>query len=213
MVSACTSTRCTKCGKKKRPVHEGTLLTADMELMDSEIIDAFWSPLESSKGRYGVQQTTSQAPSPISRIIKLDTVTTSRESEDPLVKNKKGKKAEQLAMRNKTTRWRRNLRTTRLLQNFARGMASALGTPVARGPSRGRRSPYYDDIELEDMTASRSIPPAVSSPRSRIRLCFFGMNPSFVPLSPEQYPITSDYHETLSSYHPTMPTGFRLRAR
>src|SRR5947208_1818293 len=51
MASSCTSTRCTKCGKKKR-TFESMLLIEEYELLDSEVFDGLWSPLESLQGRF-----------------------------------------------------------------------------------------------------------------------------------------------------------------
>jgi hypothetical protein len=211
MATPCQSTRCTKCGRKRRQLFEDPMYMEDIELMDIDILDALWSPLEPSKGRRGVQQSTSYSPSPASKTIVIDLVTPNPDTEDLAPRPRKRKSGRVQTNRNKAMGRVRHVSVSRLLQNFARGMASAFGTSVTSRPRKGGRRTYLNDFDLGDLKTSRTFLPGIFPAGSRIRYIFKRMGGLSVPSSPEHRPLAADYHDDPSPYYPVMPNSFRLR--
>ena len=212
MAITCNSTRCTRCGKKKRPTHGDIVSMRDSELMDLEMVDTLWSPLDSSKGRCVVQQVPSYSPSPVARTIKLDLVTRDRERDHSLASIRRRKHAGQQTSRNRIMIRGRRLSATQIMHNFAHGMASAFGASITSRPRPAGRKAYLTDFELGNLTASRSFLPAILPSGSRIRYLFSRMAGTPKAMSSEQFPLAADDDEDLTSYSSAMPTSYRLRA-
>jgi hypothetical protein len=211
MVSSCNSVRCTRCGRKKR-LMETVLSIEDNDLMDEEVLDGLWSPLEPLRGKHTSQQASTCSPDHKGSIITLNLVTIDHEPSISPTSNRKRKGLAHHSMRNKYTARRRNFSLSQIMQSFARGMASAFGTSAARRPGAAGRNFSGDDFELDNLRGSRSLLPSVLPSRSRLRYLFDRMQAKPQPLSPEQRPLAADYHENLSPYHPAMAPSIRLRA-
>lgn len=241
MASACTSTRCTKCGKKKRPVFDDG--TRDIELVESQALDTFWSPLDSLERRYDVQSSLENLAFRAARTVKLDAVTMEYDSSE-------GRYDVQSSPGNPTSRAARTIeidavtrhydsddslsqkREGRFMEGYpVRREAKSSGrhTSVARflqnfargmasafGTSLSRKAetnhrPWVDDLESGNLKASRSMLPAVLPPSSRIRLFFSRMGGGTFPFPPEQRPPVGNGYKNMSSYRLSVPSTFRLR--
>lgn len=210
MASLCNSARCTKCGKKKRPI-EDIISMRDSQSMDMEIVEALWSPLEPSTGRSAVQQAPSYTPSQDTKTIMLDVIAKEPELDDSFVGVRERKNTGQETMRNKVMSAERHISRTRMMHNFARGMASAFGTTMTTRPRTAGKKAYLNDFELSDGKSSRSFISRGFPSRSRIQYLFSRMGGTPAPLAPEQHPLAADYHENLSFFYPAYPTNFRVR--
>lgn len=211
MAPSCRSSRCTKCGKQKRTVYDDGFLMQDIDLIDRDGLDAFWSPLESSKAWPSIQQVSADSPSPAKRTIIIDLVTRDDEPENSLASQRKAKGMRQQNFRNHTISRRRHLSMSRLMQNFARGMASAFGTTVTSRPRTVGKKFYLNDFDLDDSKVLSTFPPGVLPSATQIRRFFSRLGGKLRPLSPEQRPFAADYQEALTTYHQTVPTSFRLQ--
>lgn len=165
----------------------------DSELMDTEMLDVFWSPLEPSTRRHFAQQASSRSLSPPGRTLMLDAITENDEPKASPAMNGKAEKAGRREAHNRAVIKRRHLSLTQFMLNFARGMAAAFGASTSCRPGTIGRSAYFDDFDLGDLKTSRSMLPAILPSRSRIRLFFSRMKHNHVPLSSEQLPLV-DVH-------------------
>ncbi len=210
MVSSCTSTRCHKCGKRRRPL-EDIISMRDSSLMDSELVEALWSPLEPSKALCGVQLAPMYTPTPESRTIIIDLVTKDAESDDSPASPSKREDMDQQALRKIIMSEERRPSMPRLMQNFARGMAAAFGTHITIRPRSVGKKACLNDFDLVDLRASRSFLQGVLPSGPRIRHFFSRIGGESVPLSLEQRPLAPDHHGNSSPYYPVIPNSFLLR--
>jgi hypothetical protein len=187
----------------------------DSYVMDFELVEGLWSPLEPSKGWSDVQHAPLlPSSSPVSKTIHIDIVTTAYDSDIASTTSisKKRKKADQQTGQSRSTRREDQLSMARFMQSFARGMASAFGTHITIRPRKVGRKAYLRDFELGDMRASRSLLHGVLPSTPRIRLFFSRMGGKAAPLSPEQHPLTPKRREHHPSpYYPAIPNSFMLR--
>jgi hypothetical protein len=215
MVSSCTSARCTKCGRKRKTAQD-IVSMRDSYVMDFDLVEALWSPLESSRGWSSVQQAPSSlsSPSPPSKTIHIDVVTEVYDSDDAATSpnGRKRQKPDQQTGQKRSSRREDHLSMTRFMQNFARGMASAFGTHISVRPRKVGRKAYLNDLELGDRRAPRSLLHGVLPSAPRIRVFFLRMGGKPAPLSPEQHPLAPSRHENRPSpYYPVIPNSFMLR--
>lgn len=210
MVSSCTSTRCHKCGKRRRPI-EDIISMRDSFLMDSELVEALWSPLEPSKAWGGEQQAPLYTPYPDSRTITIDVVTKDPDSDNSLASPRERDDMDHQAVRKRIMREERRFSMPRLMHNFARGMAAAFGGHITIRPRTGGKRACLNEFELADLRASRSFLQGVLPSGPRLRHIFSRMGGQSVPLSSEQRPLAPDHHENPSPYTAVIPNSFLLR--
>lgn len=183
----------------------------DSFLMDSELVDALWSPLEPSKAFCGVQQAPLYSPTPEPRTIVIDVVTKDSESDDSFASPLKTEDVDQQTVRKMIMSEERRLSMPRVMQNFARGMAAAFGTHITIRPRSVGKKACLNDFNLADLGAPRSFLQEVLPSGPQIRHFFSRMGGESVPLSLEQRPLAPDHHENPSPYYPVIPNGFLLR--
>ena len=183
----------------------------DNYLMDRELVDALWSPLEPARGRRGAQQAPPHSPPTASKTIIIDMVTRNSELDDAIATAEERTSGGQQIPRQETMSGKRHRSVARIMQNFARGMASAFGTHITIRPRRAGRKTGLNDFELRDFRAPRSSRHGVLPSGPRIRHFFSRMGGESVPLTPEQRPLAPKHHDSPSPYYPVMQNGFRLR--
>ena len=183
----------------------------DSFLMDSELVEALWSPLEPSKAWDGVQQAPVDTPTPDSRTIIIDVVTKDSDSDDSLASPRKRDDMDQQTVRKRIMSEERRFSMPRLMQNFARGMAAAFGAHITIRPRTVGKRACLNEFELADLRASRSLLQGVLPSGPRIRHFFSRMGGKSMPLSSEHRPLAPDHHETPSPYNPVIPNSFLLR--
>jgi hypothetical protein len=133
--------RCLKCGKKRALAFENSFSGPEIDLTDGEIFDAFWSPLESTKGGWIMTKATPSAsasasssssqPTPDKTMILNAVTNTVREADTQISQPKKEKVLRPQLARPRITIDRRRRSVTRLLQNLGRRIISPFGTSVS----------------------------------------------------------------------------------
>jgi hypothetical protein len=184
----------------------------NIELLESVVIDAFWSPLEPSKGRLGVPQAPAYSSSRTTKTITIDVMTRKSEPDDSFAGVRRRKPTGQEGIRSQSRSRGGHLSTCRPMQNFARGMASAFGASISSRPRTSGKKAYLNDFDLGESKAAKSFLLGFLPSGTRIRLLFSRMGGKRSPLSLEQRPLASDYHESSSSSYAAMPATFRVRA-
>lgn len=202
MESLCKSTRCTNCGKKKRPITD-IIPMEDSEMW--EMIDDLWSPLDPLSGKRAFHQVPSAATGLKSNVIVVELDATNDGSPNPPASIANPLRTKQQAATRKVVDRRANVFRSRFMQNFVRGMASAFGgglVPTTEAVTYSRTR--LDDVEFGDSTASRSLLQSLwpSSSRFRPFLAHFGRQSSAVPS--ERCPLARDY-ENLTPLRLPMP--------
>lgn len=184
----------------------------NIELLESVVLDAFWSPLEPSKGRLGVPQAPTCSSSRTTKTITIDVTTRKSGPDNSFAGVRRRKPTGQQGIRSQSRSREGHLSTSRLMQNFARGVASAFGASISSRPRTSGKKVYLNDFDLGESKAAKSFLLGFLPSGNRIRLLFSRMGGKRSPLSLEQRPLASDYHGSSSSSYAAMPATFLVRA-
>ena len=197
------STRCTRCGKNKRPI-EDIRSMEDNELW--EIFDGFWSPLESLQIKPASRPVPSDSANVSSRVILLDLVATTGESSNKPARPQKKNKTGHQEARERTIRRKTKLSSGGFMQNFVKGMAVAFGGGLVPATERMTyASPCLEDFEV------RNPRQRLPSSSSRLRVLISRLRPTSQTVPPERRPLTAEWYESLTAPYVPMQSTFQLQ--
>jgi hypothetical protein len=184
MTASCNSSRCTRCGRKKRQ-NETIFHIDDDEFVEEEIFDGIWSPMEPLRGKNTFSQGPSNSQDTKGRIIILDLANNDSEQSTFDSGHWRRKVSRHQTIRHKYMVGRRSFNLKRFMEDFARGITSAFGASASKRSRKIGRNLYGDEFELENLRASRFLLPTILPSRSRLRYLFNRMQAKPQPLSPE----------------------------
>lgn len=209
MGSRCVSSRCTRCGKNKRPI-EDIASMEDLELR--EIFDGLWSPLESMQTKRPSRPVRSDSADGSRGVVLVELVATTAESSNPPARPLKKTKTGPPVAAKRSIRRRSNLSSTRFLQNFVKGMAAAFGGGLVPNTERTTYArPRVENLEGHGAGKSVSLTEKASSSRAGRRVFTSRLRSRSKTVPAERRPLTAEWYESLTAPYTPLQSTFQLQ--